>query len=87
MIFKSKNRFVFRAVIAIDALDVGPQRDSPDEQQKQRNADQAIDQRESEIIVQSVPVRLQTRGGRQGNELIHEDEKADREEHAADHGP
>ena len=49
-IFKSEDGLVFRAVVAIDALDVGPQGNSPDKEQEERDADQAIDRVNAKLL-------------------------------------
>jgi hypothetical protein len=38
-----ENRFVLGSVVLVDAANVGHQRDAPDKEQEERNADAAVD--------------------------------------------
>ena len=61
-VFKGKNRLVLGAVILVHAADVLQQRHSPDEQQEQRDADDAIHQVEHDLLAEHRVHALQFRG-------------------------
>ena len=49
---EGENRLVLGAVILVHAPDVGPQRDAPDEQQEQADADDAVDHVEQDLVAE-----------------------------------
>src|SRR5580698_7172456 len=74
-ILESEYRLVLRAMILVDAPDVGEQRHSPDEQQKKDQADAAIDQVENDLAAKCRIYFLELGGGQQRQILVHEDEE------------
>ena len=78
--FKCKHRLVFSAVILVHTSNILQQRRSPDKQQKQQNPDSAVDQVEDDPLTKNWIDPLQFRRCQQRQELVHEDEEADRDD-------
>src|ERR1700676_3240900 len=84
-ILKSKDGFVLGAVILVDAANVLPKRNSPDEEQKQYQADAAVDQVENNPATEG-GIDLLKFGSRQKRDVfVHEDEEGQRD-HDVDGG-
>ena len=71
---------MFGAVVLIQAANVAEERDSPNEQQEESDADEAINQIEQHLIAEYRIDAPQGRGRHQRQELVHEDKKANRNE-------
>jgi len=71
------DRFVLSAVILVDAANIFPERNSPDEEQEERNSNQAIDEIEDELLAKDWIHMLQLGCGDERKVLVHEDEERD----------
>src|SRR5215469_8850895 len=80
-VLESEHCLMLGAVVLIDAADVLPQRDSPNEQQKQTEADRPVDQVKHDASAQGGIDLLQFGRRQQGNVLVHENEKGERDNH------
>ena len=77
-ILERENCLVLGPVILVHAMDIVPERNAPDKQQEQRNADQAVDQVENDLLAEQRIHLLQFRRRQQRNELVHENEETNR---------
>src|SRR5579872_2109164 len=78
-ILECEDRLVLGAVIFVNAADIFPERNAPDKQQEQGEADYAVDQVEDDASAERGVVLFEFRCGQQRNVLIHEDEEGDRD--------
>ena len=76
---ESENRFVLGSVVLVDAANVGHQRDSPDKEQEERNADDAVDYIEQDLVAERRINVLEFGGRDQWNKLVQKDKKSNRE--------
>ena len=68
------------AVVFIHPPDIAQQRNSPDEEQENSNTDDTIHQVKDDLLAEDGVHSFQFRGGKQRQELVHENEESDREE-------
>src|SRR5207249_11843405 len=76
--FEGKYRPVLGTMIFVNTMNIAQQRDSPDKQQKQNDADRAIHQVENDLLTENRIDALQFRRSEQRQEFVHEDEEAHR---------
>ena len=74
-VFKRKYRLVLGAVILIHAANVFPQRNSPDEQKEEDEANAAVDEVEGDASAERWIEFLEFRRSQQWQILVHEDEE------------
>src|SRR5581483_11497422 len=78
---------VFRPVILVDAPDVLPQRDAPDEDQEKRDADGAVNQIEDDLISHYRRQALKLGRGDERNKLVKNDEEPNRKQNVEGDDP
>ena len=78
VVLEGKDRLVLGAVVLVHAPDVGPQRDAPDEQQEQADANEAVNDVEQDLVAERRVVVLQLGGRQQRHKLVHENEEGQR---------
>ena len=79
-VLEREHRFVLGTVIFVDAANVFPERDAPDEEQEQAEADGAVDQVEDDASAESGIDLLQFCRRQQRDVLVHEDEEGERDD-------
>ena len=79
-VLEGENCLVLRAVIFVYAMNVSPQRDSPNKQQEKSDADGAIHEVEDNLLAEERIDAFQFGGSQQRKELIHENKKPEGED-------